>query len=165
MGYKTKTCEICGREYEPGGPRQKFCPECKTSATAPNVNALRLAIMKQAKKDGKLGRMVENGAAAQLFPGTDQDYLVRLSRANLTPEEKEILKQPLGPLMAAEKENNMTTNYKECRDAWEALMDGEEVLAVDLNAEMVYRLGDRKVREIVEIIGREDVLLYQRKGE
>lgn len=161
MGYRTKTCEICGREYEPGGPRQKFCKECKTSATAPNVNALRLAIMKQAKKDGKLGRMVENGAAAQLFPGTDQDYLERLAKEVNKGQER----QKARHAAITGGGENMTTNYKVCSDAWEALMDGEEVLAVDLNAEMVYRLGDRKVREIVEIIGREDVLLYQKKGE
>ena len=121
--------------------------------------------MKQAKCDGKLERMVQNGAAAQLFPGTDQAYLERLveMKNEPTPEELEALKAPLGPLMPKEKENNMTKNYTECSDAWAELKAGGEVLAVDLNAEMVYRLGDRKVREIVEILSRDDVLIYQRK--
>lgn len=91
--YAPRKCRICGKEYAPAGPRQQFCPERKTSATASGANALRLAIVKQAKKDGKLERMIETGAAQKLFPETDPDYLRRLVReakectTRTTPEE------------------------------------------------------------------------------
>ena len=170
MGYKVKACAICGREYQPNGPRQKFCPECRPSATAPNMNALRLAIVKQAKADGKLERMIETGAAAQLFPGTDQAYLERLAKESavfqkkeLTDEEREILKTPLGPIITEERGSNMAKHYEDCGDVWASLMAGGKVLAVDLNTELVYRLEDMKVSNIVEILGRDDVLFYQKK--
>ena len=81
MGYKEKLCEKCGRSYLPTGPRQRFCIDCRPKvADMADINALRSAIMKRAKKDGAIDRMVENGAAAQLFPGTDSEYIRRLAK-------------------------------------------------------------------------------------
>lgn len=88
--YALRQCERCGSTYRPTGPRQKFCEHCRPTYSEAGVNALRVAILKQAKKDGKLERMVETGAAAKLFPGTDQAYLERLAK-----EEKACVTQTI----------------------------------------------------------------------
>jgi 5-methylcytosine-specific restriction endonuclease McrA len=34
MSYKTKACQICGKEYQPTNGRQKYCTECAPAAAA-----------------------------------------------------------------------------------------------------------------------------------
>ena len=190
MGYKEKLCEKCGRSYLPTGPRQRFCIDCRPKvADTADINALRSAIMKRAKKDGAIDRMVENGAAAQLFPGTDPEYIRRLAneekeltegpREELAAEEPEEpivfvtdglklkIVQPAAPEPEEKKEEEMKHNYRMIRsdDVWPALIEGQTVLAVDLAVQIVTNMQAIRVDQVNEYRQDPDVFFYVPIGE
>lgn len=191
MGYKVKFCENCRKAYIPTGPRQRYCDSCRTkSYSEKGINALRVAVVKQAKRDGKFERMVETGAAAQLFPEMDQAYLERLAREGkeaeaseavpeVVPEEApaEIPEEPAEeiPVEAPEpepaeevietkEEKKMGKNYEQIEDVWEALKEGREILAVDFGNMVVYSLDGCTIGDIREAMESEDTLFFRERS-
>lgn len=198
MGYKVKFCENCRKAYIPTGPRQRYCDSCRPKvanmadkvADMADINALRSAVMKQAKRDGAIDRMIENGAAAQLFPGTDPEYIRRLANKEkeaeaseavpeVVPEEApaEIPEEPAeeAPVEAPEpepaeevietkEEKKMGKNYEQIEDVWEALKEGREILVVDFGNMVVFSLNDCTIRDIREAMESEDTLFFRERS-
>lgn len=187
MGYKVKFCENCRKAYIPTGPRQRYCDSCRPKSYSENgINALRVAVVKQAKADGKFERMVETGAAAQLFPEMDQAYLERLAREGkeaeaseavpeVVPEEvpaeilEEIIEEipeeiPEEETIETKEEMQMGKNYKQIEDVWEALKEGREILAVNFGKMLVYSLDDCTIGDIREAMESEDTLFFRERS-
>lgn len=177
MGYKVKFCEKCGKSYIPTGPRQRYCTDCKPKvADMADLNALRSAIMKQAKRDGMVERMVDNGAAAQLFPGTDPEYIRRLVKEEKKVAEEvpaEIPEEPAEEIpeeipeeetIETKEEKQMGKNYEQIEDVWEALKEGREILVVDFGNMVVFSLNDCTIRDIREAMESEDTLFFRERS-
>ena len=143
MGYKEKLCEKCGQPYLPSGPRQRFCKDCRPPLQENGINALRVAVAKQAQRDGAFERMVENGVAETLFPEIDVDYMRRM----LTEE----LKKPAVN----------TTSFTPIEDVWSELMAGGKVLAINLDERSFTDLQDSTVASVVEVLKDENTIYYK----
>ena len=143
MGYKEKICEKCGKPYLPSGPRQRVCKDCRPPLQESGINALRVAVAKQAQRDGAFERMVENGVAATLFPEIDEDYMRRM-----------MAEEPEMPALN-------TTSYTPVKDVWAELMAGGKVLAINLDERSFTDLQDSTVASVVEVLKDDNTLFYK----
>lgn len=183
MGYKVKFCENCRKAYIPTGPRQRYCDSCRPkSYSEKGINALRVAVVKQAKRDGKFERMVETGAAAQLFPEMDQAYLERLAREGKEAEASEAVPEvvpeevpavipeepaeeiPEEETIETKEEKQMGKNYEQIEDVWEALKAGQEVFAVDFADMFVYSLNGCTIADIRDAMEKENTLFFRERS-
>lgn len=74
-------CKNCGRILK-NRQREYCCPECKArhGVTYNGYNALRLAILRQAAREGRLKRWAHTESFQKLFPEIDPEYITRLAK-------------------------------------------------------------------------------------
>lgn len=74
-------CKNCGRILK--NSQREYCsPECRArhGVTYNGYNALRLAILRQAAREGRLKRWAHTESFQKLFPEIDPEYITRLAK-------------------------------------------------------------------------------------
>lgn len=74
-------CKNCGRILK--NSQRDYCsPECRArhGVTYNGYNALRLAILRQAAREGRLKRWAHTESFQKLFPEIDPEYITRLAK-------------------------------------------------------------------------------------